>query len=691
MFCACALAMASAFSSCTIQQRLKKADKMYAIGEYYAAADKYKGIYKKVSTKDKPLRGQIAFKQGECYRYINSPRALNAYNNAIKNKYFTQDSIVYLRYAQVLHYQGKYKDAAKFYTTYLEAHPDCYEAMSGLYSCEVVEEWKKTPSRYKIALEKDFVNKRSSSFSPCFIGENGDAIMFTSNRTTQKKKDKKNSPVTGVPVNQIYSTRKDAQGKWTEIELAEGLYEVANGEDEGGDSSSESGEESGGKKKEGTAEIGVCCFTADGRTMYFTYSKPINGQDQGAKIFTSSRASGTWGEPQEVKLFADSSITVGHPAINHAGDTLYFASDAPGGYGGKDIWFAVLDGDKWVAPQNCGPQINTPGNELFPCVKQDGSLYFASNGHPGYGGLDLFKAEIDTLSAPDSLGNRQFVVWNLGMPFNSNGDDFGITFEGNTENGYFSSNRGDKKGYDNIYSFTLPEMILLVEGVVTDNMGDALSDVTIRIVGDNGTNARLQVRRDGTYRVKLQKDVHYAMLATSRGYLNQKETLETFGLNDSYTYTQNFTLTSLSKPVKMDNVFYEFGKWALTEESTTSMDALVKLLNDNPNITIELSAHTDMVGSDAANKTLSEKRAQACVDYLISKGISADRLTPVGYGEEKPVVADKALHDQYKFIPIDQVLDENFINSLTKEEQAICNQINRRTEFKVLKTTYGLF
>ena len=699
-------------SSCAMSSRIQKADKKYAIGEYYEAAQDYRKIYSKIPSKNKQLKGEIAFKQGECYRHINSPKAVQAYANAIRNKYFLQDSIVYLRQAQVLHYQGKYTDAIKGYDLYLQGQPDSYEAQAGRFACQQINEWKSNPTRYKISPAKEFNLKKYSSFSPCFIGETADALLFTSNRTVQKKKDKKNSPVTGVPICQLYSTRKDADGKWTEIEIAEGLNDGAEGEGnaeagsssvslDGDDSSSDGGgsgnmgnaggEGGAGQKAATSAEIGVCCTSADGRTLYFTWSKPINGQDLGAKIFSSARASGTWGAPQEVILFRDSTISVGHPALNHEGDTLYFASDAPGGFGGKDIWFSVLDGNKWSFPENMGPQINTSGDEMFPTVAPDGSLFFASNGHPGYGGLDIYHAIKDTMILRDSVWVQGYQLWNMGFPINSAGDDFGITFEQEGTAGFFSSDRGSRKAIDQIYRFVLPELVFLLEGTVTDPNGEAVTDAIIRLVGDNGTNVKLQTRRDGTYRIKLDPNVNYAMLASARGYLNNKEVLHTQGLKDSKTFIQNFTLTSLSKPVKMENVFYEFGKWTLTPTSAASLDALVKLLKDNPNITIELSAHTDLVGNAEANRILSEKRAQSCVDYLIKAGIQADRLTPVGYGKTKPVIADKALHNQYDFIPVDQELNEEFILSLPKNQQEICNQINRRTEFKVLRTTYGLY
>lgn len=661
-------------TSCSINARIKKADRKYAIGEYYEAGEMYRQVYRRIPTKDKALRAHVAFMQGESHRVLNNSRAASAYKNAIKYHY--PDSIVYLHYAQVLQYQGKYKDAIKQYDTYLATYPTDYVAQAGKYGCMQVEQWKKQPSRYKVTLAKPFNEKRTSNFAPAFLTEDGDALVFTSNRqekTTDKKKKLRTSPVTGVATFNLYSTRKNAAGEWEDIMLCEGLYQEPEGDSES---------EEGGSGKTSSAEMGVCCFSPDGKTMYFTYSCPVNGQDLGAKIYTSTRASGEWGEGQELKLFADSSITVGHPTLNAYGDTLYFVSDAPGGYGGKDIYMAILDGSEWSDIQNLGPQINTADDELYPHFRADGRLYFASKGHPGYGGLDLFYAV------------RRDTVWdlfNMGAPFNSANDDFGITFAGVTEQGFFSSNRGQKRGYDQIYSFFLPEMEFIVEGTIMDNNGEHLGDANIRLVGDDGTNVKAQIRRDGTYRLKLNKDTRYVMLATARGYLNQKQQLATTGLNDSHTYQQDFTLAPISKPVKMGNIFFKFGSWELTADSEDGMQALVKLLNDNPNITIEMAAHTDMIGNNAANQELSLKRAQSVVNYLIQHGIEKARLTPVGYGEEKPVVVDEALHKQYTFLPKDQVLDEAFISTLTADKQEICNSLNRRTEFRVLKTTYNLY
>ena len=671
-------------SGCSVQRKIKRADKKFAIGEYYTAAEIYKSCYGRLSSKkEKELKGYVAYKQGECYRLINNQRAVNCYQNAIRNKYYLQDSTVFLHAGLALQYQGKYNDAAKNYDLYLQAHPDCYVARAGKYACGQINSWKREGSRYKVVPAKEFNQKRASQFAPMFVGDNTDALLFTSNRQDNKTKGKKNlkrpSNVTGQQLFRLYQTRKNAAGEWEEIELAEGLYDAPEEEKQENDST--------GGKNAGAAEMGVCCFTRDGRTMYFTYSKPVNGQDLGAKIYKSERASGEWGEPQEVKLFADSSITVGHPALNASGDTLYFTSDAFGGEGGKDIWMAELDGSEWVNPQPLGKGINTAADEMYPYMHEDGKLYFASNGHPGYGGLDIFKATRDT-TVTDSV---VWVLYNMGSSFNGIGDDFGITFEGNTQNGYFSSNKGDKKGFDMIYRFWLPEMEFIAEGTVTDEQGNPLSDAKLRIVGSDGTNNKLNARRDGSYKVKLARDVKYVMLATARGHLNAKEQWNTYGLTDSKTYTMNFALSPISRPVKMENIFYEFGSWEITKASEEELLQLVKLLNDNPNITIELSAHTDMKGTEEYNNELSQKRAQSCCDFLLKQGIEADRLTPVGYGKSKPVICDKALNKQYPFIPVEQVLDEAFILSLPEDKQEICNQINRRTEFKVIKTTYKLY
>ena len=301
----------------------------------------------------------------------------------------------------------------------------------------------------------------------------------------------------------------------------------------------------------------------------------------------------TWGAPQPLKVLADSSVSVAHPALAPDGETFYFVSDAKNGLGGKDIWRGKLESGAVKYIENLGPQINTSGDEMFPTVRADGVLYFSSNGRPGLGGLDIFKA------TPKKDGS--WTVENAGVPLNSQGDDFGISFAGKSESGFFSSNRDDRKGLDAIWSFDLPDLVYALEGKVVDDKGNPVSDAIVKMVGNDGTNARIATKKDGTFRLKLNKDVNYELLATGRGYLNQEKKLSTQGVTDSKTFRQDFTLSTIYKPVQLENIFYEFAKWDLTPASETGLQVLVKILNDNPHITIELSSHTDYVGNNESN------------------------------------------------------------------------------------------
>ncbi|MDD4993130.1 MAG: OmpA family protein [Paludibacter sp.] len=648
---------ATLLQSCSIKARIKAADKRYDIGEYFVAADLYKRIFSKIPLKDKPTRSHVAFRQAECYRFINSSRAEQAYNNAIRNLY--SDSIVYLRLAQVQQRQGKYGDARKNYGIYLQKDSVSLLAKNGILACDQVANWRKEQNRYSVRKMDLFNVRNTDNFSPAYVSNDGDALIFTSSRQFNKKVALKNNTITGLPNNNMYMARKNAASKWEKpFIMGEEINTVSDDE-------------------------GVCSFSFDGKMMFFTRSRQILDADLGTEICSSNRAGGTWSAPQKIKVFKDSTISVAHPAISPDGTTLYFVSDAPKGLGGKDIWKATLDKGECKFIENLGPQINTPGDEMFPTVREDGSLYFSSNGHPGYGGLDIFKAT--------PLKEGGWDVKNMGNPINSTADDFGMTFLGKMETGFFTSNRGEAKGYDAIWSFDLPDLAYVLEGKVTDEKGNIIPDATVRLVSNTGVNARVQSKKDGTYRIKLDKDMDCVLLATARGYLNQQNKLTTQGLTTSKSFTINFKLSSISKSIELQNIFYEFGKWDLTPASEAGLQVLVKILKDNPNITIELSSNTDYVGNNDANKILSEKRAKSVVDYLILKGIAADRLTSVGNGEEKPVVVDAALAAKYKYLKENDVLDEEFVTKLAPDQQEVVNQINRRTEFRVLKTTYKLY
>jgi peptidoglycan-associated lipoprotein len=647
--------IAVVFVGCSLSAKLQKADKLYAEGAYFKVAKQYQKLQKRINKKDKKTKGEVAFKTGECNRLLfEMQKAVKQYNTAIKNNF--SDSVIYLNLAKTYHALGNYDLAAKNYALYLKNNPLHREALAGMSACTQAREMLKNPSRYKIRSATEFNSRKGSDFCPVFSDADGSSVIITSNRDNSKKQ--KVSEITGKFNYDLFSFKKNRDGKW---EKAVFMQEFNTPNDDG------------------TASV-----SADGKEIYFTRCWGQAGATRGGEIMKATRSGGQWTAPENVVLFNDSSITVAHPAISPDGKYLYFVSDDKGGFGGKDIYRAENLDEKWGTPENLGEKINTSGNEMFPYAGADGVLYFASDGHYGFGGLDIFAAK------KDSLGIWQ--VQNMLPPINSSADDFGIVFWGNEKKGYFSSNRnGGKKHLDKIYFFELPELTYAIEGKITDENGEILSDAVVKLVGNDGSIVKQRVKKDGTYRIKLAKNVNYVMLASNRGYLNSSSNLTTFDEKESKIFLKNFRLPTISKPVKMDNIFYEFAKWNLTPESETELNALVKLLGDNPNITIEIAAHTDMTGSDASNMELSQKRAQSVVNYLIKAGIAADRLTSKGYGKSRPVEVDKNISTKYRFLKTGDILTPEFIEQLPKEHREAANQINRRTEFRVVRTTYNLF
>ena len=639
--------------------KLSDAEEKQRIGEYFEAAAIYRKVYTKTSPQKRDLRGYIAYRMAECNRLINStPRATSAYMNALRYDY--PDSIVSLRLGQMYQKSGKYMDAIRHYNDFLLLNPESQLALNGIKGSELAPQWKQNPSRYIVKRMEKF-NSRRGEFCPMLYGEKYDQLYFTSSRTPKganKDKDETISAITGQRNNDFFLVKQDEQGNWlAPVELED---EVNTEFDEGTPS-----------------------FSKDGNTMYYTYCAQDPEGPRTSEIYVSTRSSAKWGKGTRASIVKDSVTALGHPAVSPDGKYLYYVSDAVGGFGGKDIFRSRLVGNDFGPMENLGPDINTPGDEMFPYVRDSVTLYFASNGHPGMGGLDLFKA------TQDSTG--KWHVENLKAPINSMGDDFGITFEGDKEKGFFSSNRNDARGYDHLYSFELPVITIFIEGIVSDVDENPIEDATVRIVGKDGLNEKVLAKKDGTYRVELERDIRYVMMASARGYLNQNFELKTGPEEKNETYIVDFYLSPISKPVVIENIFYDFDKATLRPESQKGLDEMIKMLNDNPNVTIELGAHTDRKGSDQYNERLAQRRAQSVVDYLIAGGIEKERLEAKGYGESVPKVINKKMAKNYDFLNEGDVLTEEFILTLTPEQQEIADQINRRTEFKVLRTNYNLF
>ena len=706
--------------SCGADQAMKKGDKFYAVGEYFDAATQYRKAYTHTPSKQRVLKGQRAMKVADCYRRIHfTTKAITAYQNAIRYK--QDDSLTHLYMGQLHMRNGSYKEAAKHFQMAIDSLSMVYHnskesgntgdseqrsdkenaqflnsidnyislAKTGLKAAQQAPDWKKEGSDYTIK-RMDLFNSRRAEYSPMLSGDEDEQLYFTSTRN-QAQGDEY-SGITGAKNADIFLSQKDDKGKWSKPQTID-------------------------SELNSTMDEGACCFSPDGKSMYLTICKTDPNYPRYATIAVSNRSDASWSKPTELTLSKDTLSSFAHPAVSPDGQWLYFVSDMPGGLGGYDIWRCQIHGNEVGSIENLGEPVNTPGDEMFPTFRPNGDLYFSSDGHPGLGGLDIFIAKSKdkdlftttettktTLSASgggalasgeekklSKLSELSYKIEHPGFPLNSQGDDFGMTFEGKRNQGYFCSNRGDTRGYDHIYSFFNPEIVQTVKGWVYEQDGYELPAAQVYMVGNDGTNLKLSVRGDGSFTQEIKPNVDYVLLATCKGFLNHQEQLRVDPVTKSEEYVLQFPLANISAPVLIENIFYDFDKATLRPESTTALDELVRLLNENPNITIELSAHTDYKGSDEYNEGLSQRRAESVVNYLIEHGIPSDRLTPRGYGEGKPKTIKRKVAERYPFLKEGDVLTEEYINKLPEEQQEQCNQLNRRTEFIVLRTTYGLF
>ena len=632
------------------QVKLSQADKAFSQGEYFEAAGMYRKLYRSTPPQKRPLRAEIAYKMAESYRILNMPdRAVGSYANGFR---YAPDSLMYIQYARSLQKIRNYKEAVNQYNNFLKFYPDNQFAKNGIKGCEMAPQWKDNPTRYTVK-RMDIFNSTRSDFCPVYGNSDYRTLYLSSSR--KEAKGESNSRITGLKNNDFFLARKNENGIWQKAEKIDSKINTPYDE-------------------------GAGSVTSNGDKMYYTSCTADSMKSSTAVIFVSPRADGGWGEGKRFMVTRDSLAMSAHPAISPSGEFLYFVSDMPGGKGGKDIWRARMRGDQADYVENLGSEINTAGDEMFPYVRNDSTIYFSSDGHPGMGGLDIFKASLNSQTG-------KWEVVNMKSPINSNGDDFGIAFEGKKEIGFFSSNRGDARGWDHIYAFEYPYAKVALEGYIVDKDDEFIKNATINIVGNDGTNAKVQGKTDGTYRLELERGKDYVLMAKAEGYLNTKMILKTADLEKDTLYYVDFVLPAINKPVILENIFYDFNKATLRPDSKKE---LVNLLKLNPNVTIELSAHTDRIGSDEYNKKLSLQRAESVVNYLVSQGIVKDRMTPAGYGKSQPKEVTKSIVKQYPFLKEGDILNEQFIEALPKEQQAICDQINRRTQFKVLSVNYGL-
>lgn len=641
--------------ACSSQKKmLKKAENAYANGEYLKAVELYEQLASEEDSKY--IKTSYQYIIAECYRRMNdSKKAELAYKKLIKQK-SSKDKTANYWYGYYLLKSEKFDEAEKAFKAYKKVAPKDKRGANGIASCSLAVAYKEKPTRYIVENVK-VLNSKFNDFAPMYSDNTYDVVYYTSSRVEEGVKPQINQ-ASGMNYTDIYEARFDRKGKWkTPEKVADSTVNCE-------------------------FDDGAVSISPDGFTMYFTRCMQETGKQLGCQIYTNTYRNGSWHSTQLVEIVPDS-ISVGQPAISPDGLTLYFASRMKGGHGGSDLWKVERSSVNgvWGRPVNLGTEINTAGDEVFPYVRLDGTLYYSSDGLPGMGGLDIYRV----MKGED--GKMKPV--NMQYPINSSQDDYGIVFQGNKEIGLFTSNRKGTRGLDDIYSFELPELKLEVEGTLIDmSTHQSIVDGEVTLIGSDGSLQTTKTKQDGTYSFKLNQYTDYIVIGSYDGFLKQKVKVSTANISDDTTFKQNLDLITMSKPVEIPNIYYDLGKWTLNNSSKTALEELGKLLDDNPNITIELGAHTDMVGDANANMLLSKRRAQAVVDYLTQKGYDVDRLVAKGYGESKPVVVTEEIAKQDSAFVVGVELSQSFIEKLPKATQEKANQINRRTELRILATDY---
>lgn len=641
----------------------KRAFKTFDKGEFNVAIDKYSKILSK-----NPSHPEANFFTAEAYRLSNRPGAATDYYERAMNNGISNDSIK-VHYAYSLKANGKYDEAKKIIDQYLmNAKDEHYikvanEQAMGL---DMLDEIKEIENYYRV--RNHDVNTPETEYSPVYTKG---YLYFTSNRDNDKV-----YKATGTGFTNIY--RVQTQGAIIEEESMEALGGAINSVD----------------KNEGSIT-----FTPDGRTMVFARG---NGDKRKSRadvdLYISTERNGQWTAPRMLGTAVnDPNYWDSTPAFSRDGRTLYFASNRPGGEGGVDIYSARMNSrGRFSQAKNLGPEINTAGNDLFPYVSDDGLLYFASDGHPGFGRLDLFVTK---------RTNGQLVIENLGEPMNSPADDFGI-FLFKADRGFFSSDRNGGQGGDDIYTFVNEDPNLKIvnyylEGITKTREDDGsetvLGEVVVQLLDyNNEILDETETARDGRFRFRVYEHEQYTLLGKKKGgkerYLTTRLPFTTVGKAvDRETLTEMTTdvvydtilvleKEEINKIFVLENIYYDLDKWDIRPDAAQELDKLVTLLQDNPEIKIELSSHTDSRASDSYNMRLSQRRANSAVEYIVQQGIDPTRLVAKGYGESKPFIIEK----EGKKV----LLTENYINSFEDQEIAEdLHQLNRRTEFKILEIT----
>ena len=625
----------------------KEADVAFSGGKYYKAIDMYKKAYTKTSKSE--VKAEILFQIAECYRGKNDGKqAVVWYNKSIKAKYDNPIAIYYV--ANIYKSEGKYEDAIVAFDKYKAANPSDKRAEEGVESSELAKKWKDEPTRF-VVNPMPLINSEDYDFSPVFADKKNMEIYFTSTRKGSAGEDV--SDVTGMNFSDIYRTKVDKKGKWSEPVVLEGGVNSP-------------------------ASEGASCLNKKKNAMYFTICGVENKGVMGCGLFWSKKQGTNWSEPEIIPITADT-FTVGHPAISKDDKVLVFASNMPGGQGGKDLWYITYNKKmkEWSKPTNLGAEINTIGDEMFPYIRENGELYFASTGHKGMGGLDIFKAATTGI-------NQWGGVENLQSPMNSEANDFGIIFDGAKERGFFTTDREGGRGGDDIWSFKLPALMFELDGSVKNvETGKSIAGAKIKLLGTDGSSASTTTDENGNFffvengpNRYVNKETSYSIVVEKEKYLNAQGKETTVGLDKSRKFFHEYTLQPFQDVIiKLPLIEYKTASADLQPQYKDSLNFLYDIMSNNPTLIIQLRSHTDHRGSTPANQKLSQRRAQSCVDYLVKeKGINSARIKAIGMGENEPIKSVGGIS-----------LTKKYIDTLkSKEEKDAALQRNRRTDFKVM-------
>ena len=643
----------------------KNADLAFGRKQYTEAADRYKKAYRTVR-RNKDERNRISFQMGECYRLIGlTKRAEPYYKRLLKTEYPNTHPELYLYMAETYKMNEKFKDAIEMYEAYSQRVPGDPRGPLGVETTQQIQEWMENPSKYQLTMLKKINSTKDSDFGATWLNNNYNEIIFTSTRDAATGKEK--DGITGQEFADFFTSKQDRKGDWSTPVLADEAENINT-----------------------QASEGTPFMNSKYTKLYFTRCQNGAHRKNGCQIMVAGKSGGSFSEARPVEIAGvDTLDIVGHPTLSSDELIMYFAAERKGGFGGNDIWVAMRDNttEPFKHPFNLGERINTPGNEVFPFLRYDTTLYFASDGHGGMGGLDIFVSSMDTSG---QWGEPR----NLKYPINSIGDDFAIVFHPTDERGFISSNRGNSRGLDNIYYFEEPPVLFTFSGTVKDaKTKQYASNAAVRLIGSDGSNIMTRTNEKGYFNFsdsQINKNTTYDITIDKDNYFTLTAQQTTIGLEFSKDIVQDFDIEPIpQEPIMLPDILYDLGKWDLKPQFEDSLQGLIETLQVNPTITIELASHTDARDTDERNDILSQKRAQSVVDYLIIRGIDPHRLTAKGYGERVPRTIQKDMTVRGYTFKAGTRLTEDFINKLPNNDvREAAHQMNRRTEFRILSKDF---